>query len=310
MKKFFLFLLFIVCLGNAYAQKWAPIGARWTYSFMEGLGTFIRSYPVLWETKDTVRIQGKLCSITCPKSSSGVWLTDSSDMFRTMITYEDSGKVYWYVPDSAFFTVLYDFTKNVGDSWEIKGMHTRFALNSCPLKVTVMSVGLDTINGIPLKSMVIKDPTGMPVFGGKIIQGIGHIDLPRPIPARICATPSDVEDYFGLRCIDIPGIGFHDFKREPTCDFVRTSVMELSKNYQYRIVPNPSSGDITISVASMSMKLIQTKVYDLMGRIVYQSPIQFVNNSASLNLDVANGTYLLELQDEGGNVQRERIVIN
>lgn len=308
MKKLLCFFLFIICMGNTKAQKWAPIGAKWTYSFLEGLGSFMRSYPVLWETKDTITIQGKLCSITCPKTSSGVWLTDTSDMFRTMITYEDSGKVYWYVPDSAFFTVLYDFNKNVDESWVIRGMHYRTASSSCPLKVTVVSVGMDTINGIPLKSMVIKDPTSMPVFRGKIIQGIGHLELPRPIPARVCATPSDVEDYDGLRCIDIPGIGFHDFKREPTCDYVRTSVNEYNQsNPEIKLFPNPSSNYYEIEYNNEDHSPTSISITDLSGRSLAQYPLPQGKSHIEAS-SWASGLYFYSIRQGGKTLYNGKII--
>jgi hypothetical protein len=309
MKKALFILLSIFSFGFSHAQKWAPIGSKWTYSFMEGLGTFYREYPVLWETKDTITIQGKLCSITCPKTTGGVWLDDTTDMFKAMITYEDSGKVYWYVPDSAFFTVLYDFTKNVGESWEIKGMHLYGFTKSCPLKVTVQSVGVDTINGIPLKSMVIKDPSSLPVFGGKIIQGIGNLYYPRPIPYRICATPSDVDDYYGLRCIDIPGIGVHDFKIVPTCDYTKTSIKEQKQSNTIVVNPNPSSSDYELQYHIQNTEPLQLKVSDLTGRLILNASLSPQKNSYHIKADNwVSGVYIYQLISEGVVLKNGKLI--
>jgi hypothetical protein len=54
---------------------------------------------------------------------------------------------------------------------------------------------------------------------------------------------------------------------------------------------------------------ITAKVYNLLGRKVYQEPLNFSNKEATLKINIPTGSYILELKDEAGNVQRERIVI-
>jgi hypothetical protein len=85
----------------------------------------------------------------------------------------------------------------------------------------------------------------------------------------------------------------------------------------FSIYPNPSNGNITITTnviarqASLATagQAIYTKVYDLLGRVVHQELLNFSNKEATLKLNILTGSYILELKDKEGNVQRERIVI-
>lgn len=81
-------------------------------------------------------------------------------------------------------------------------------------------------------------------------------------------------------------------------------------NFKLYVYPNPSNGKITITESINKFKNAELKIYDLLGREVHHLTIEFINNSASITLDISKGTYILELKDEVGNVQRERIVIN
>lgn len=89
-----------------------------------------------------------------------------------------------------------------------------------------------------------------------------------------------------------------------------TGINEVnSNNFKLYIYPNPSDGKITITESINTFKNATVKIYDLLGREVYQAPIEFKNNSSALNIDVVKGTYILTLQDEFGNSHQERIVI-
>jgi hypothetical protein len=81
----------------------------------------------------------------------------------------------------------------------------------------------------------------------------------------------------------------------------------------FAVYPNPSKGTITITtphaVIPTKEGTINTKVYDLLGRVVHQQNLSFSNNDATIELNLPSATYILELRVKEGNVQRERIVI-
>lgn len=180
---------------------------------------------------------------------------------------------------------------------------------NCPLTMTVETVGMDTINGIPLRSMTIKDQTGSEFcFGGKVIESIGHLTRPRPAPQKICERISDIYDYFGLRCMDNSYIGFYDFKIVPSCDYV-TSVHEASlQTFTISCFPNPNPGKFTIK-ASNNTGNVAVVIYDLPGRIVFQQQLLLTNNESKIAQELSDGLYVLEVKDEHHHPVRQIINI-
>jgi uncharacterized repeat protein (TIGR01451 family) len=75
------------------------------------------------------------------------------------------------------------------------------------------------------------------------------------------------------------------------------------------VYPNPSDGVITISSANANNKVIFVKVFDLLGRVIQQQQLTFTNNQSNLKINAPTGTYIVELQDSEGNVNRERLSI-
>ncbi len=75
--------------------------------------------------------------------------------------------------------------------------------------------------------------------------------------------------------------------------------------------PNPSNGNFTLKSlrGTKQSEKITAKIYDLLGRVVHQVPLNFSNKEASLTLNIPSGSYILELKVEEGNVQPERIAI-
>jgi hypothetical protein len=87
-------------------------------------------------------------------------------------------------------------------------------------------------------------------------------------------------------------------------------ISEMNFENAFSIYPNPSNGNFTITCFGIPKASITAKVYDLLGRVVHQEQLNFSNKEATLKLNIPSGSYILELKDEAGNVQRERIVIN
>ena len=84
-----------------------------------------------------------------------------------------------------------------------------------------------------------------------------------------------------------------------------------NNQFVFSISPNPSNGKLVISDASLQGKQSESlsiKVYDLLGRVVYEQSLILTKVQTPLELNLAKGTYILELRTEEA-VQRERIVI-
>jgi hypothetical protein len=93
-----------------------------------------------------------------------------------------------------------------------------------------------------------------------------------------------------------------------TVTTVPVGMKEWNIDNTFRVFPNPSNGNITVTTVA-TMETAQVKIYDLLGRMAQQQNVRFFNNTATMNVDVANGIYILELTDAEGNASKQRIVI-
>jgi hypothetical protein len=82
----------------------------------------------------------------------------------------------------------------------------------------------------------------------------------------------------------------------------------------FTISPNPSNGKFVINDASLrggttkQSQQMFIKVYDLLGRVVYEQSLILTKAQTPLELNLAKGTYIVELRTEEA-VLRERILI-
>ncbi len=87
------------------------------------------------------------------------------------------------------------------------------------------------------------------------------------------------------------------------------SAEEETANNAFKLYPNPSTGSFNIQMNEIKGKNAQISVLDLSGRVVYQQFLQ-VNGKldTQLNLNLANGLYLLQLQTEKENLKRKLVI--
>jgi len=86
-------------------------------------------------------------------------------------------------------------------------------------------------------------------------------------------------------------------------------VSSVGNEYTFKIFPNPASKEITIqTVNDRSTKILA--IYDMSGRIVVRQEVGFVDGSVRVPIDLKGGIYVVELVDENGikNIQRLSIL--
>lgn len=95
-----------------------------------------------------------------------------------------------------------------------------------------------------------------------------------------------------------------------------TGVIETPGGQETYIFPNPSKGALTIArrgvipnATQQNGEALHAVIYNLLGRVVYQEQLRFLNNEAEIRLQVSKGNYILELSDAAGNSTHQRIVI-
>ncbi len=85
-------------------------------------------------------------------------------------------------------------------------------------------------------------------------------------------------------------------------------VKDLSKNVNFKIHPNPNSGHFTVEVAEPKSDL-SIEVFDLLGHKLGSIEGNGFKTNYQLDLNVANGVYLVRVSN-GGLVSSNKITIN
>jgi hypothetical protein len=109
---------------------------------------------------------------------------------------------------------------------------------------------------------------------------------------------------FGIR-VDSNGCLSPD---DPQCNPTSIPVLP-DKVFGFKVSPNPSNGNITIIKSGNESGQLKGTVYDMLGRIIFQKSIHFLNNQAQIKIDAPQGNYIIELKDESGTTNRQRILI-
>lgn len=290
--RFLVFCVFQLLYISANAQTWFPIGASCTYtqSFYE---FSYHSKPAEWKVTDTITIKGKLCQHF--EMTKGAGYGSDINNFQIDI-YEQSGIVYLFKPNLDTFTVLYDFNKNVGESWQIMGIRGVIIKDSvsCTLTARVTEKGIDTINGFALRTMNIRIdpfPGYLGGYDGKVIEFIGHTITPRPDPFYSCNAVSETSDFYQLRCFDHPTIGFHDYKLYPTCDYV-TSIETNKLAKGISIYPNPANDHISIGGIDQGAQIY---IYNSFGMQIHY--LKALSGNVQIPLtNMPNGLYFVRVK--------------
>jgi len=86
-----------------------------------------------------------------------------------------------------------------------------------------------------------------------------------------------------------------------------TSTGDAKNKENFKVFPNPSSGELTIAPNSLVEKVKKVKVIDSIGRVVYQKSLR----SNTINLQRLDpGVYTLQLLTKSGGVLSTKVQIN
>jgi len=293
MKKTFILMLCFIVSNYIYSQnlsEWAPIGAKWTYSFPFNYGNAI-SYITIESVSDTI-IQGVSCKVLKQNC-----LVDPS-LNRIFYTYNYQDSVWLF--DGSIFRLLYDFSAGTGSTWEIYGPDF-YKAGICDTLTTtkVDSIGTEVINGGNYRYQFlsfqefgwqfnlcnssenrISDKFGS--YGYMFPQQICMIDAPYPCE---------------LRCYEDPDFGFFKITQYDSCTFeYGVGIYEITLYGNIIIYPNPVIDEIYLE--SKNSKNIGTIcIYSIEGRIMLIQDI--VGSIAKIDLsNLKKGCYLIKVVND------------
>jgi hypothetical protein len=78
------------------------------------------------------------------------------------------------------------------------------------------------------------------------------------------------------------------------------------------LFPNPTTGELNLSIVStIELEKVQVKVYDVLGKIVFETITVMNNGIAKFSLDINSGVYFIEiLTPEKEKILYEKLIIN
>jgi hypothetical protein len=244
---------------------------------------------------------------------------------EVLVKLSDSGKFLWQkVPYAPRYSGLGTTTIRLLPTWDSGFKITRPWADSPYVEGDSVFANLRSYNkdGLLKNSRKFPLPTPMPMIGIVRLHDLTYTSDKDIViagyfqnNAKGAAEPSQRGWLLKLDSNGCMGAS------DPQCDPASIPPILVGDKTTYRIYPNPSTGSIVIAsphavIPNTSLrgggtttKQTEASVYDLLGRVVYRQALSFSNNEASIRLNLPPATYILELQDPGGNAHRERIVI-
>jgi hypothetical protein len=95
-----------------------------------------------------------------------------------------------------------------------------------------------------------------------------------------------------------------------TCTvFVEGLGLEENELVSFEVYPNPSNGTIIIEASKLYNVPFTITITDLIGNVVYQNNHHFAKTLLSIDLDLSNGSYLLNIPSVNNHLFQERLVV-
>ena len=255
------------------------VGAEWFYEILNDDGSI--TYQHLQCTGDT----------TINEKRPKVIVRSNTHYDRSEITevtheyvYEENGEVYWWNKELQAFTLLYDFSAEEGDEWEIKvGLET--------IVIRVYEMETYMIDGIPYKRMTIGDVGNL--FSGTLISTIGHLTSFFPENLMTRGKGYRVE---GMRCYWLNGDLMLKLG-EKDCDEIYNQYhfgLDETDDAAFAVYPNPATGVLYVETSLTEQTY---RITNLMGQTLLQGKI----TTETQQIDISNlstGMYFFNVGEQ------------
>ena len=267
------------------------VGAEWYYEIVDSDGTVC--YQHLQCTGDTTINEERPKVLV--RSNTQYDRGEHTEVTHEYV-YERDGKVYWWNKELETFTVLYDFSAEVGDEWEIQ-------VGSESIATKVYAIENYMIDGIPYKKMTIGDDNNL--FSGTLISTIGHLTSFFPEKLMTRGKGYHVE---GLRCYWLDGdlmlklgdrdcdevyLQYHNGIDDPNEDGPSTGSETLV------VYPNPANGILFVETrrATSLPEETEYRITNPMGQTLLQGNI--TTKTQQINIEtLRTGMYFISVDEQ------------
>jgi len=278
MNKIKLLLTFAVLCTATYGQNtFAPVGAKWYYGVQLSFFLSDESYRTIESIKDTT-IANKQCSV--------LKITDyyMYETTRYEYLYSEQNKVYRWLQGEEF-TLLYNFSANIGDTWDV------WEYYDCYSTMRVDFVDTVTISDIPLRRLhlsLVYDGCSISSFGTTITEKIGG-------DRYLFLFDYGGGDMFipHFRCYDDDDISLHLMK----CDYF-TSINQTNNEQSNLIV---SSDYVQLPITA-----VKADFYNTSGQLVVSAK---PDNEGKVSIfEIPKGIYFVKANTADFNFQTFKFI--
>lgn len=288
MKNRLIFSCLWVVFGSvvAFSQSdFAPIGTRWTYTqWVPGPNTaIVTRYPFYMKADSEVVFQGQICRRLIGGRTG-------QPQLPLFYLYNQGDSVFCWDWSNNRFNLLYDFSAETGDSWQIEMPHGSLPDGDTTITVLVDSMSYRVMNSDTFKIWHISYNEWAD-WSDILIEGIGSTCYLIPSP--------DLEEFnvCSLRCFEYDTMEtvFVNFPCDTLIVNNYSGVTDYTWAGSVKLFPNPASENFGVECSGLTGQWVTIQVSDLSGRPVRTERF---NNTGQYSMDVSgmpNGMYLLKL---------------
>jgi hypothetical protein len=213
--------------------------------------------------------------------------------------------------------LLYDFSAQIGDSWQFAPLDTNYGCDSVP-KATVLAIGYDTIAGQAVQYWDISNVMDSVSYGGGppsyqcFSARCMHSRIYRNFGSGFYTTLFEAEpnlcngavikamwiNYNYMRCFSDDSMNIQLTSK--ACDYWSLIGVEENELPDVKIYPNPSSGFVFIDTKS---SIANVEVYNVSGQ-----KLRSFQTEKTIELPQPAGLYFLHITFENGAVRVEKVV--
>ena len=297
-------LLFFTTLNFIYSQEWAPIGAKWYYTYIPeyalGLDPRVETIEVVGDTT----ILGKTCRVLEANVGLNLGLICEGSRFM----YNENDSVFYYDAVEDKFNLLYVFNASIGQSWNVPLCYNQNFGNGASLTVTVEDKYITTFDSTDVMTYKVNwsfyfNPTPYDTI---IYENIGSA-ASMYMMGILATVHSGIR---GLRCYDSPETGLINFLGEP-CDQIVSTEKEVDKKMSLKIYPTPVGDLLKYKFEHNYLTGDNSvRIFNVAGYEIYKKENIATGTEQVVSVsDWPTGIYLFQFINSGRLVETKKIIV-
>jgi hypothetical protein len=292
MKNCLLFIFVLISLSSMAQSIWTKGNAVWHYRFYNVGET---GYIKVWENGDT-NLQGIQCTKLKSKRHSFMLTGPGGNYFESTmdyipgIVYTSNDTVYYW--DVDHFSVLYDFSATMNDTWYLQTGGSAFGCNDTSICV-VQSAATVSLNGQNTTELTLSySPDSYMYISGKANARFGATESYLLPFTRSCDNTIIETDQISFLCFQDDSLFYNPGGN--ACEYYLG--VEEHKASTISVFPNPSTGKVEL-LSEIPLKKI--RIMNVLGMTLKEVETTLTLLEVDLT-ELPSGTYYLNSENAHG----------